>query len=235
VGPLAWLAQLPFMQGVPGGMGGQIAGVAARVVAAATIFAGATAPVAASGAPSTGGAPPLVRQSTPDTTVALPSASAPEAVPPPTPDSTTTTTVAPAVTPTTVAAPAAGAPAAVAAPSTTAPKPSVASPPAPKPTTPTTKPPAVAPTAQADKGETKKQNPIDIDVTHNDSANTPGGFVYPITILDTPGSANVSVQADGHTVHYVPNNQAKGEYEFHYQVCNTTGGCATGTVTVRVG
>ena len=79
---------------------------------------------------------------------------------------------------------------------------------------------------------TNSHTPVDIDVTANDSA--PAGFALPITILDQPGKANANLATDGHTVHYVPNNQKGGQYVFHYQVCNAAGGCAKGTVTVTV-
>ena len=90
------------------------------------------------------------------------------------------------------------------------------------------------PLAQPDSAKTGHHDPIDIDVTANDSA---GGapLVFPITILDQPsGGANASLKPDGHTVHYVPNNQKGGEYVFHYQVCNAGGACATGAVTVKI-
>src|SRR5947209_10710427 len=52
VGPLAWVAELPFLRGIPWDAGGQVVGMAARVVVGASIFAAAAGPVAsATGAP----------------------------------------------------------------------------------------------------------------------------------------------------------------------------------------
>ena len=88
---------------------------------------------------------------------------------------------------------------------------------------------------QADSVKTRSPDPVAIDGTANDSGGGGGALVFPITILDGPPVANVSLKPDGHTVHYVPNNQKNGEYVFHYQVCNVAGGCTTGAVTVKVG
>ena len=111
-----------------------------------------------------------------------------------------------------------------------APQPQVTSPP----TTVKPKVPGPAPLVQPDTAKTNHQNPVDIDVTANDSGGGGGTLVFPITILDTPSVANITLKPDGHTVHYVPNNQKNGQYVFHYQVCNTGGGCATGAVTVTI-
>jgi hypothetical protein len=87
---------------------------------------------------------------------------------------------------------------------------------------------------QADSAHTDHNHPVDINVTANDSGGSGGALVLPVTILDSPAPANISVNPDGHVVHYVPNNQKPGQYVFHYQVCNTAGGCAIGTVTVKI-
>ena len=47
--------------------------------------------------------------------------------------------------------------------------------------------------------------------------------------------ANVNLNADGHTINYVPNNhQTAGPDTFTYTVCDTRGACATANVTVTV-
>jgi hypothetical protein len=59
-------------------------------------------------------------------------------------------------------------------------------------------------------------------------------LVFPITLLDKPGKANVSVSTDGQHIHYVPNNQKAGTYTFTYQLCDVAGACDTATVTVSL-
>jgi hypothetical protein len=88
---------------------------------------------------------------------------------------------------------------------------------------------------KADTASTNSHTPVDIDVAANDSDNDGDGLVFPVTLLDQPGGgANTSVKPDGHTVHYVPNNQQKGTYVFHYQVCDARGACGTAAVTVTI-
>jgi hypothetical protein len=93
----------------------------------------------------------------------------------------------------------------------------------------------VPPVAVNDSATTPHHTPVDIDVTANDSDNDGDGLVFPVTFLDQPGDANISLKPDGHTVHYVPNNQAQGGYVFHYQVCDARGACSTAVVSVVVG
>jgi putative nucleotidyltransferase with HDIG domain len=219
VGPLSWVAGLPFLRGIPWDAGGQVAGMAARVVAGASIFAGAVGPAAtASGAPSAHPAPASA------TTVVTAVPTAPGTVPP---ETTTTTTAA--TTTTTVLRTQATAPRPTAPPTTVAPAPTQTAPP-------TTKPVGsnVPPIARDDSAAVKEHTPFDIDVTANDSDPDGDGIVLPITLLDQPGKAKVILDPDGHTVHF-PNNVGKGTYVFHYQVCDTRGGCSTAAVTVKVG
>jgi len=236
VGPVAWLAELPFLRGIPWGeAGSQVVGMAARVVAGASIFAAAAAPGAtASGAPNSPSTPQTTTYSAP-TTVVTPDAGPPQAAAPDAPASTTSTTAALAgvdTTTTTVAVAVAGPPPTSppsTPPTTAAPSPHVTSPP----TTAKPSPPGATPIAKDDAATSHHQDPVDIDVTKNDSANG-GQFAFPISIVDVPAGANLSLKPDGHTVHYVPNNQPHASYVFHYQVCDVGGGCAMAAVTVKV-
>jgi len=226
VGPLAWVAGLPFLQGIPWDVGGQVAGMAARVAAGAAIFAGAVGPAAtASGAQEARPAPPaaevpnIVDTMSPGLPVIT---DAPQVV------ETTTTTARPA------------------APRTTAPAPKVTTPsttaaPAPLTTTPSTtaKPPAPSAglIARDDTAKTSKKAPVQIDLTANDSTPAGVGFAYPVTVSygSSGKGANVNLNGDGHTINYVPNNhQANGPDTFQYTVCDTQGACATANVTVTV-
>ncbi|MCU1451195.1 MAG: hypothetical protein JWP02_3365 [Acidimicrobiales bacterium] len=216
-GPLAWVAQLPFLQGLSGGAG-QVAGVATRVIAGASIFAGAVGPAAtATGAPNA--APPIERQSSSPTTVVAPAA----------PSAGTRQAVAAPPTATRQAAPL------VTAPPATAPPVRTTTPPTAPPTT-KPLPPNVPPVAGDDTAAspTSTQQPFNFDVTANDYDPDPDGLAFPITVLTQPGKANANLNADGHTIHYVPNNQKAGTYTFDYQVCDTRGGCDTATVTVTL-
>jgi hypothetical protein len=219
VGPLSWVAELPFLRGIPWDAGGQVAGMAARVVAGASIFAGAVGPAAtASGAPSADPAPS--QSSAPATTVVIGAPGVPATAPPTTAGAAPTTTIAK----TTATAPR------VTAPPTTAP---------PAPTPPTTKPPApnVPPIARNDSATTSAHNPVQIDLTANDSDPDGDGLVFPVTVSYSSAGkgANVNLGADGHTVNYVPNNhQTPGPDTFPYTVCDARGGCSVANVTVTV-
>jgi putative nucleotidyltransferase with HDIG domain len=244
VGPLAWVAELPFLRGIQWDAGGQVLGMATRVVAGASIFAAAAAPAA-----TASGAPEAKQASTPQTATLYntPAVVATQPTPEPPASLTTTTTAAtgPNATTTTIVslgAPATGAPATnspAGQPATASPAsspPTTGKPGAPKPSPPTTKPPApsVTPVAMNDAVSAHGHDPVDIDVTANDSPNG-GTFVFPIAIIDAPTVATLSLKPDGHTVHYVPNKQKPGSYVFQYQVCDAGGGCATAAVTVKVG
>ncbi|TMK87083.1 MAG: HD domain-containing protein [Actinobacteria bacterium] len=215
VGPLAWVAELPFLRGIAWETGGQAAGMAARVVAGATIFAGAVGPAA-----TASGAPNAATSRAPTTTVVD---NAPVAPP--------TTGPVSIVTSTTAALPAKPPAPHVAAPVTT-------TPPATAP--PTTKPqPTNVPTvANNDSATTTTHASVQVDVTANDSDPDGDGLVFPVTISYPNASgkgAKVNLGSDGHTVNYVPNNhQAKGPDTFQYTVCDARGGCSTATVTVTV-
>lgn len=247
VGPLAWVAELPFLRGMPWDAGGQVVGMAARVVAGASIFVAAAAPATASGAPearqgSTRQTTTFNQPAGPGASSASPSADPPGSPAPTTtlPDpvpgvDTTTSTVLGAVAPPLPDAPA-PADAPPGAPSTTPPTTGKPAPHQPTPTTTTTaapNPPGATPTVQSDSATTHGHDPVDIDVTKNDSPNG-GSFTFPITIVDSPPGANISLKPDGHTVHYVPNTQKPGTYVFHYQVCDAGGGCTTAAVSVKV-
>ncbi|MBV9412998.1 MAG: HD domain-containing protein [Acidimicrobiia bacterium] len=247
VGPLAWVAELPFLRGMPWDAGGQVVGMAARVVAGASIFVAAAAPATASGAPD------AHQASTPQTSTmygqptAAPSPSSADssASPDPTTTSTSTSTTLPGApdvidtTTTTVLGevpPPSDSPAPPATPSTA--PPTTAKPTAHQPTPSTTttsapKPTGPTPIATDDAATTHHHDPVDINVTANDVPNV-GTFVFPIRIVDALPGTNLSLKPDGHTVHYVPNTQTPGTYVFHYQVCDAGGGCATGAVTVTV-
>jgi len=215
VGPLAWVAELPFLRGIPWETGGQAAGMAARVVAGATIFAGAVGPAA-----TASGAPNAATSRAPTTTVVD---NAPVAPP--------TTGPVSIVTSTTAALPAKPPAPHVAAPVTT-------TPPATAPPTTKPQPPNVPPVANDDSATTTTHAPVQVDVTANDSDPDGDGLVFPVTISYPNASgkgAKVNLGSDGHTVNYVPNNhQAKGPDTFQYTVCDARGGCSTATVTVTV-
>src|SRR5438270_465170 len=228
VGPLAWVAELPFLRGIPWDAGGQVAGMAARVVAGASIFAGAVGPAAtASGAPAAHPAPASEQASAPSTTVASGAPGDPATAPP------TTAGAAPTST-TTIAKTTATAPPAVAPPTTARPGAAPTAPP------PTAKPsaPNVPPIARDDTATTGKHSPVQIDLTANDSDPDGDGLAFPVTVTYNASSgkgANVNLNADGHTVNYVPNNhQVSGPDTFTYTVCDTRGACATANVTVTV-
>jgi putative nucleotidyltransferase with HDIG domain len=249
VGPVAWLAELPFLRGIPWDAGGQIVATAGRVVAGATIFAAAAGPVAtATGAPEARSTQQTTTYAAPGSPESPGSADAPvapagQSVPDPGDPTTPTTSTIPLITTTTVVgdagepAVATAAPGPATTPTTAAPKGPTQKPPSTSPPTttppPTTPPPL--PVVQSDSVKTHGHDPIDIDVTANDNGGSGGALVFPITVLDGPPVANITLKTDGHTVHYVPNNQKNGQYVFHYQVCNAAGGCATGEVTVKVG
>ena len=225
VGPLAWLAELPFLRGMPWDAGAQVAGMAARVVAGATIFASAVGPAAkAAGAPA---AQPAPAASAAPAKVAARPQSQPSAPAPPPPPPVTTTTVRALVSAPVVPAPS--------PPPTAPPAPPAPPPPAPPPTT---LGPNVPPAAVNDAASTAKHSPVQIDVTANDSDPDGDGLVFPVTISYSAASgkgANVNLLADGHTVNYVPNNhQTSGPDTFQYTVCDAGGACATASVTVTV-
>jgi hypothetical protein len=226
VGPLAWIAELPFLRGIPWDAGGQVAGMAARVAAGATIFAGAVgATGTAAGAPTA--APPAPTNNAPATTVVTAAPSAPVAPAQAKPASTTTTT-------TTVAL------------KTVAPTPQGTTPPVARPTPVATTPPTTAkplgpnvpPIAHSDSATTTAHAPVQVDLTANDSDPDGDGLVFPVTVsynATTGKGANVNLNADGHTINYVPNNhQNPGPDTFSYTVCDARGGCSTASVTVTV-
>jgi putative nucleotidyltransferase with HDIG domain len=217
VGPLSWVAELPFLRGIPWDAGGQVAGMAARVVAGASIFAGAVGPAAtASGAPSAHPTPASQQALAPATVTGA----APAAQGTAPPEATTTTTIARTL----------GTSPRVAAPATT-------TPPRPTPTSPPTTKPNVPPVATNDSATTSAHAPVTIDLTANDSDPDGDGLVFPVTVSypSAGKGANVNLLADGHTVNYVPNNhQSPGPDTFQYQVCDARGGCSTASVTVTV-
>lgn len=217
-GPLSWLAQVPFLQGVPGSVAGQAAGLAARVIAGAGLFAGVAGPaLAASGAAS---GPPNPTSTTVPVASGLPPGlaraagsghtSAPGSAPAPTPAPSQVSTPAPSTRP----------PAAVQVP-----------PPTVAPTT--TLPPNVPPIARDDTATTTQHKPVTIAVLANDNDPDPDGLAPPVTIVSAPAHGNANPQSSG-SVLYVPNDQYLGPDSFVYRVCDTRGGCATATVSVTV-
>ncbi len=221
VGPLAWVAELPFLRGIPWDAGGQVAGMAARVVAGASIFAAAVGPAGAAA-----GTPSAARPSAPDSPVTTVVVPAPATVP----VATTTTTAPPKAK---VTLPTNGT-----APTTTAPPaPLETVPPATAP--PSTKPPAPnrPPVANNDAATTTAHAPVQIDVSANDYDPDGDGLAFPVSVSYAASGkgANVNLAPDGHTVNYVPNNhQAPGPDSFGYTVCDTRGACSTATATVTV-
>jgi HD-GYP domain-containing protein (c-di-GMP phosphodiesterase class II) len=213
-GPLAWLAQLPFLQGVPSGIPTQVALAGARVAAGVAVFAGIAAPAAppAQAAPKATYAAPIPGQP-------APTAPTPKAAPP-----RATATTAP---PTRVSAPAT---------TTTALHLVVGRDPAPAPkatTTSTSAAPNQPPIARNDTVDVPYQTPRSFDPTANDS--DPGGHLqFPIVILDQPSGINVSLKSDGHVVNIAPNNSPPGVYVFRYKVCDTQGLCSQALVTINV-
>ena len=210
VGPIAWVAELPFLRTFPSGVPSQVAAMGARAVAGVALFAGVAAPTLtgsgtmAAAAPAQAPAP-----------VHAPAGVAPTVPPaPPTTSASATTVVTRSAAPTTV------------------PRPLATVPPPPPPTT-TTKP-DVPPTAVDDAVTTSNHTPKSIDVAANDFDPDGDGLAFPITVLDQPGAVHANLQSDGHSVNIVPNNQPAGEYAFHYRVCDTRGGCDTATVTITL-
>jgi hypothetical protein len=218
-GPLAWLAQLPFLQGITGGVPAQVAVAGGRVLAGMAVFAGVAAPSAPPPKPqATGYAAPIPSTSN---HAAAPTAASPKA---PRPAQASPSSPSPSpTTPTTTRHLVAG----------NDPVPAPAAP-SPAPTTSTTRRPAVAPTARDDGVTTSQSEPKSVDVTKNDTAPTGDPLVMPIKILSQPAGINANLKSDGHVINVVPNNQPPGVYAFQYQVCDTSGGCAVATVTITV-
>ncbi|HZQ83352.1 MAG TPA: Ig-like domain-containing protein, partial [Acidimicrobiales bacterium] len=216
-GPLAWLAQLPFLQGVPSGIPTQVAAAGARVAAGVAVFAGVAAPTA----------PPAPPAQTATYAVPIPGQPAPTApAPKATPPRATATTASPtrATTPattTTVLHLVAGN---EPVPSTQKPRPT---------TTSTSAAPNLPPIARNDSVDVPYQTPRSFDPTSNDS-DPDGKLQFPIVILDQPSGINVSVKSDGHVVNIAPNNSPPGVYVFRYKVCDTQGACSQALVTINV-
>jgi HD domain-containing protein/Big-like domain-containing protein len=213
VGPVAWLAELPFLQGFPSGVPSQVAAIGARAVTGAALFAGVAAPALTSSGPTA--AAPAPR---PAVTTTVPGVAAPPTVPVAGPTATATRA------PSTTAAPRVAAPA-------TQPRPVVTAPPPPPPTT-TTRP-NVPPIARPDSATTTQHKPVDVAVLANDVDPDGGGLVAPVTILTPPAHANANPATDG-DVHYVPFDKFTGVDSFVYQVCDNRGACVTATVTITV-
>jgi hypothetical protein len=204
-GPLAWFAQLPFLQGVSG-VAGQAAGIGGRVLASAALFAGVAGPaVSASGAAGPEPqAPPGATTVT--TTVAGPAAAAGRS-----PANTLVTAAPKAATVTPAQAPRVAAP--VVATTTTLPN--------------------VAPIARSDSATTTQHKPVVVAVLSNDVDPDPDGLVVPVSIAVAPTHGNANPQSGG-TVLYVPNDQYTGLDSFVYRVCDNRGACVTASVSITV-
>ena len=210
MGPLAWLAQFPFIRPLLLGSGNA---AGAAVTGAATVAASVgmglvptTLPPASElaaprsqvivGAGPTPGAEAgalVVTTLPPKAGVAAPSPqqAAPQAV---------------AVTPTTRVT--------VAAPTTT--------------TRPNRPPVAANDTASTSTGPSK---PVKINVLANDS--DPDGNLDSRIEIVSPGSLGKANGGDGH-VNYIPTTTTGGVDTFRYRVCDTRGACAEATVTVTI-
>jgi hypothetical protein len=129
-GPVAWLAELPFLRNVPGGAGGQALAMGARIAAVGAVVAGAVVPGAHAVAPVARFAAPRpapVVTAAEEAPVPPPAEASPPKVPAPPVSTPTPANLAPAG-PTAVARPA-----------------QAAEPPAPSPTPLTTQPPTTQP------------------------------------------------------------------------------------------
>jgi HD-GYP domain-containing protein (c-di-GMP phosphodiesterase class II) len=205
-GPLAWFAQLPFLQGVTG-VAGQAAAIGGRVLAGAALFAGIAGPaVSANGADGPDVHAPAAA-TTVTTTVAGPNHGAPGGAP-----GTAVGSVAPKVGP--VAPPV--------APRTAAPV--VAT---------TTTRPNVPPIAGADSATTTQHKPVVVAVLGNDVDPDSNGLVVPVSLAVVPAHGNANPQSSG-TVLYVPYDQYVGPDSFVYRVCDTRGACVTASVSINV-
>jgi len=221
-GPLAWLAQLPFLQGIPSGIPTQVAVAGGRALAGVAVFAGVAAPSTPPPKPAEKGyavaipkgAPAPAAHAGKTTATTGPRHLVAGNAPPP--------SLAPTPTPT-------SAPLHLVAGNEPLPSPAP-----PAPTTSTTRRPAVPPIARDDVVTTSQSSPQSVDVTKNDAAPSGDRLVMPVKVLNQPGGINANVKSDGHVINVVPNNQPPGVYAFQYQVCDTSGGCAVATVTITV-
>jgi gliding motility-associated-like protein len=89
-----------------------------------------------------------------------------------------------------------------------------------------------------DVASTEVDTPVEIDILGNDSGIPEDGT---LTVTD-PSNGTVTVNDNGtpndltdDTVTYVPDAGFEGTDSFEYTVCDATGNCGTGTVTVTVG
>jgi hypothetical protein len=131
-GPIAWLAELPFLRNIPGGAGGQALALGGRVAAVGAIVAAAVVPTGNAAAPvAQFAAPAPVASAVPDAPAPPPAEAAPEGVP-----------VAPATSPTPVPVQAAAFTAPAPSPQTVAGAPAPAPEPSPLTPAPAPEPPA---------------------------------------------------------------------------------------------
>ncbi len=206
-GPLAMLAELPFIRGLPQVGRDAATLLTSSAVMATSMAAGVIPPpsaflpvdvvdaVAAAGdfalPPEPAATPSTVEEEPTTTSITRP------------PEETTTSTTAPSTTTTTTTS---------------------------EPTTTVTT--SDGPMASGDAVSTVAGVPIVIDVLANDT--DPGGSLDPssLRLRSTPDSGSAVVGSGRIT--YTPDPGAVGEDSFRYRVCNTAGSCAEANVTITI-
>ncbi|MBV8960634.1 MAG: HD domain-containing protein [Actinobacteria bacterium] len=227
-GPLAWLAQLPFLQGIPAGVPAQVAATGARVLAGVAVVAGTAGPVHSTTTQPVAGYSVAIPKSPGATVPGTPSkkAKASKATSPPAASSTR-----PAPTPRAPASPDATEPAPPHLVAGGDPVPATV---ASSPATTAAPPSNRAPTARDDALSTDNEGTRSYDVTANDS-DPDGNLAFPITILDKSSGIGVAVNPNGHSVTVGANSAPPGLYGFHYRLCDSQGACDVAFVSVTVG
>ena len=92
------------------------------------------------------------------------------------------------------------------------------------------------PTAVADAGQTTQNHPVTVDVVGNDSAGNAPLDPTTVTVVTPAGDIPGTVTVDPATgaITFVPAADFVGTTDIVYQVCDTSGSCATATLTVTV-
>ncbi len=78
---------------------------------------------------------------------------------------------------------------------------------------------------------TLKNNPVDGNISQNDS--DPNGDVLSFSIVSLPTRGNLTLQANG-TFNYIPAQGFIGQVKFVYKACDPMGLCANATATINV-
>ena len=90
--------------------------------------------------------------------------------------------------------------------------------------------------AVADAGQTTQNHPVTVDVVGNDSAGNAPLDPTTVTVVTPAGDIPGTVTVDPATgaITFVPAADFVGTTDIVYQVCDTSGSCATATLTVTV-